>query len=155
MLERAAPLKAMGLEPGSPVLAGSDASDPLAHTLRLLKRYWPTVLVSCLAALGLAFIYLAVTPPLSRRLGKKPAAMAISMAAIAFTPVPIVLRLLGAFPPNGSPLLMPILFTHNTIAITLVIMSGILTSSMVADIVEDAYRAVAPRTLTVRLDTAG
>jgi Na+/melibiose symporter-like transporter len=85
-----------------------------------------------------AVIAFAVTPALSRRVGKKPAAIMVSVAAVLLGPAPIALRILDAFPPNGSSALLPTLFVFNTITITLIIMSGILTSSMVADIVEDS-----------------
>jgi GPH family glycoside/pentoside/hexuronide:cation symporter len=52
--------------------------------------------------------------------------------------LPVVLRLVGLFPPNGSPTLLWILLVFNLFIVTLVIMSGILTASMVADIVEDS-----------------
>ncbi len=91
-----------------------------------------------LGAFVSAMIAVATTPALSRRLGKKAAAMLVSTAAIVLAPAPIFLRLAGWFPANGTPVLLPILFLFNLITITLVIMSGILTSSMVADIVEDS-----------------
>jgi GPH family glycoside/pentoside/hexuronide:cation symporter len=85
-----------------------------------------------------AVLAVAIAPGLSRRMGKKRAAIATSLAAILIGPLPVELRLLGIFPPNGSPALIPLLFTFGTVTIALLIMSGILTSSMVADIVEDS-----------------
>ena len=85
-----------------------------------------------------AALALGVAPRLSRRLGKKRAAIATSLAAIAIGPAPVALRLLDAFPANGSPALMPLLFVFGTATVALLIMSGILTASMVADIVEDS-----------------
>src|SRR6185369_13432702 len=58
--------------------------------------------------------------------------------ALVIGPGPLVLRLLDAFPDNASPLLMPLLFVFNMTTVTLVIMSGILSSSMAADVVEDS-----------------
>jgi GPH family glycoside/pentoside/hexuronide:cation symporter len=78
-----------------------------------------------------------LAPALSRGVGKKRAAIGVSVAAVALGPLPVVLRLLGAFPPNGTTVLLATLLVFNTITVTLVIMSGILTASMVADIVED------------------
>jgi Na+/melibiose symporter-like transporter len=86
-----------------------------------------------------------VTPALSRRLGKKRAAIAVSVTAILLGPLPIGLRLLGAFPANGSPALLPLLLAFNVVTITLVIASGILTASMVADIVEESELATGRR----------
>jgi glycoside/pentoside/hexuronide:cation symporter, GPH family len=91
-----------------------------------------------LSSFGSAVMALVATPVLSRRLGKKPAAIGVSLAAIALGPAPILLRLLDLFPANGSPKLMPILLVFNLVTITLVIISGILASSMGADIVEDS-----------------
>jgi len=85
-----------------------------------------------------AVLAVAIAPGLSRRIGKKRAAIATSLAAILIGPLPVALRLLGVFPPNGSPTLIPLLFSFGTVTIALLIMSGILTSSMVADIVEDS-----------------
>ena len=85
-----------------------------------------------------AVVAFAATPIVSRRFGKKRAAIGVSLAAIALGPAPIVLRLFDAFPVNGSPKLMPLLLVANLVTTTLVIMSGILGSSMGADIVEDS-----------------
>jgi GPH family glycoside/pentoside/hexuronide:cation symporter len=86
-----------------------------------------------------------ISPALSRQIGKKPAAIGVSMAAVAVGPMPVVLRLLGLFPPNGSPTLLWILLGFNLVTITLIIMSSILTASMVADIVEDSEVATGRR----------
>jgi GPH family glycoside/pentoside/hexuronide:cation symporter len=85
-----------------------------------------------------AAVAFGATPVLSRRLGKKTAAIAVSVAAIVGHTGPIVLRLAGTFPANGTRVLLPTLLVLNTVATAFVIMSGILTSSMVADIVEDS-----------------
>ena len=92
-----------------------------------------------------AVLAVAVAPGLSRRIGKKAAAIITSLAAILIGPAPVVLRLLGTFPPNGSPRLLPLLFAFGTVTVALLIMSGILTSSMVADIVEDSEVATGRR----------
>jgi Na+/melibiose symporter-like transporter len=80
----------------------------------------------------------ALAPSVSRRLGKKRAAIAVSLTGLGLGPAPVVLRLLGAFPPNGSPGLLPILAVINATVVTLVITSSILIASMVADVVEDS-----------------
>jgi Na+/melibiose symporter-like transporter len=87
----------------------------------------------------------ALSPAISRQFGKKPAAIGVSMAAVLVGPMPVVLRLLGVFPPNGSPGLLWALLGFNLVTITLVIMSSILTASMVADIVEDSEVATGRR----------
>jgi len=85
-----------------------------------------------------ALLALGAAPWLARRLGKKQAAIVTSVAAILIGPAPVALRLVGAFPPNGAPGLLPLLFAFGTVTIALIIMSGILTSSMIADIVEES-----------------
>lgn len=80
----------------------------------------------------------ALTPVVSRQLGKRHAAIAVSATGMLLLPLPIVLRLFDVFPANGSPALLPTLLCTNTVAVTLIIMSGILIASMVADIVEDS-----------------
>ena len=92
------------------------------------------VLVSFASAV-MAFV---AAPILSRRFGKKLAAIGVSLAGVAIGPAPILLRLADLFPANGSAKLMPTLLVFNLVTIMLVIMSGILGSSMSADIVEDS-----------------
>lgn len=94
--------------------------------------------VFVLALFVAAILAGATSTPLSRALGKKRAAIGVSLAAVVLGPLPVVLRLLDLFPPNGSPTLLWILLVFNLLVVTLVIMSGILTASMVADIVEDS-----------------
>jgi Na+/melibiose symporter-like transporter len=88
---------------------------------------------------------LVLTPRLSARLDKKPAAIAVSLLAIALAPVPIMLRLLGWFPANDSAVLLPTLLVFGFVEVTLLISSSILVSSMVADIVEDSEIATGRR----------
>ena len=63
-----------------------------------------------------AAVAFAVTPQLSLRYGKRAAAIGSALIVIIFGPAPIFLRLLGLFPDNGSPLLLPTLAVVNTIA---------------------------------------
>ncbi len=93
------------------------------------------LVVANFVSAALAF---ALAPRLSLRLGKKHAAIVAGLCAVLLGPAPIVLRLLDAFPPNGSPALLPALFAVNTVVVALIITSSILASSMVADVVEDS-----------------
>lgn len=93
------------------------------------------LVVSSFAAAAIALV---ATPRLGRRAGKKAAALGVSLAGVAIGPSPIFLRLADRFPENGSPALVPTLFAFNLVTTTLVIMSGILTASMTADVVEDS-----------------
>jgi Na+/melibiose symporter-like transporter len=101
--------------------------------------------VFIVAMFAAAILAGAIAPALSRTFGKKRAAIGVSLAAVTVGPLPIVLRLLGWFPPNGTPVLLLLLLGFNLITVTLVIVSGILTASMVADIVEDSEVATGRR----------
>lgn len=85
-----------------------------------------------------AALALATAPRLSRHIGKKSAAVWIALAAIVLGPAPIVLRLVGWFPENHTPELMPALLVLNLLVITLLIGSSIVSTSMIADVVEDS-----------------
>jgi len=82
---------------------------------------------------------LAIAPSLPIRFGgKKPAAIRTAVAACVLGPAGVILRLLGLFPSNHSPWLLPILLVATSIVVTLIILSSILVSSMIADVVEDS-----------------
>jgi Na+/melibiose symporter-like transporter len=94
--------------------------------------------VLVMSSFASAVVAFAAAPILSRRFGKKQAAIGVSLSGVAVGPMPILLRLFDLFPANGSPGLMPNLLAFNLVTTTLVILSGILNSSMAADIVEDS-----------------
>ena len=73
----------------------------------------------------------------SKRWGKRRAYMVLFLSSLIFTHGPIGLRLLGLWPANGSPQLLPSLMLANTIAIVLSVGGQILSTSMIADIVEE------------------
>jgi GPH family glycoside/pentoside/hexuronide:cation symporter len=82
----------------------------------------------------LAFI---VAPATSRRWGKRNACIGLFFASLIFTHGPIILRLLGAFPSNGSALLLPTLMLAGTLSGILGMAGFMLSTSMIADIVEE------------------
>jgi GPH family glycoside/pentoside/hexuronide:cation symporter len=91
------------------------------------------------AASFLAAVFaFAAAPALSKLFGKKPSAMVLLLVGVSVSSTPITLRLLGVFPPNGSPLLFPLLFLQNVISVGLIVTANILMSSMIADVVEDS-----------------
>jgi len=92
-----------------------------------------------------AIIALFLAPLLSRRLGKKRAAILIATLGLLLAPVPVLFRLLGWMPANQSPLLVPLLFTQSSIEVCLIITASILVSSMVADVVEESEIATGRR----------
>jgi Na+/melibiose symporter-like transporter len=85
-----------------------------------------------------AGVALFLAPLLSVRLGKKHAAIVVAGVAFLGAPLPIVLRLIGLFPANGTDTLFYTMLVFNAIEVTLIIVASILISAMVADIVEDS-----------------
>lgn len=99
---------------------------------RWAMQVWPATLL-----LGVVLAFL-MTPPVSRRLGKKRGAAAMAAIAVALGLAPYVLRLLGLFPDNGDPLMMPLFLTLITLATGFGVAPMMLTGSMLADVVEDS-----------------
>ena len=91
--------------------------------------------LSIFIAVFLAFL---TALPVSKWLGKKLAAMAMFVVGILIASAPLALRLIGDFPANGSPALVPLLFGFSVIGSGLAIGSSILVISMLADVVEDS-----------------
>jgi glycoside/pentoside/hexuronide:cation symporter, GPH family len=85
-----------------------------------------------------ALAALAITPMVSRRFGKKRAAITTSALTAMLTPLPVILRLLDWFPDNGTSTVFYLLMIFYTIDVTLMIVSGILVGAMIADVVEDS-----------------
>ena len=84
-----------------------------------------------------AFIALFVAPKISKSIGKKRGAIIIGILAFSIAPAPVVLRLLGLMPENGDPILYPIILVVIIIDIALMITFSILSTAMIADLVED------------------
>lgn len=90
-----------------------------------------------LAQFGSSALALWMVGPLSRRLGKRNAAVLCKVMACAFGLTPIMLRLLGAFPNNGSAVLLPLMLSIHLLAVTFASIVAILHGSLCADIVEE------------------
>lgn len=127
---------------GAGIFGGMGAGITAALTIYFNTYFWELTSqqMSFLAMLNFvsAFIAFALSPQLSVRFGKRAAALASALIVVVFGPAPIFLRILGLFPENGSPLLVPALAVVNTILVTLFIMASILITSMLADVVEDS-----------------
>ena len=80
---------------------------------------------------------LTVTPLLSRWLDKRRASIWVTGAIIATVPTQLLLTLLGWFPANGSPALLPVLYVTSAVSTALLIIQGILFSAMLADVIEE------------------
>jgi GPH family glycoside/pentoside/hexuronide:cation symporter len=85
-----------------------------------------------------AFIGAGIAPVVTRRLGKKRGAIIIGLIAFLGQPTPIVLRLMGVLPDNGSPLIFWFIFFSTMFDTALIICYQILSYSMIADLVEQS-----------------
>ncbi len=85
-----------------------------------------------------AGVALVLAPMVSRKIGKKRAAIIVTSLSVLLSPLPYILRMLGWFPENGTPLLYPFIVIFNSVEVTFIIASGILVSAMIADVVEDS-----------------
>jgi Na+/melibiose symporter-like transporter len=127
---------------GAGIFGGMGAGIAIALTIYFNTYFWELSSDQMSALLLLNFVSaivaFGVTPKLSLRMGKRAAAIRAALVVIIFGPAPILLRLLGLFPGNDSPYLMPTLAVLNTILVALFIMASILVASMLADVVEDS-----------------
>lgn len=94
---------------------------------------WVTVSVFASAIIGSV-----MAPIVTRTIGKKRGAMIIGIIAFIGSPTPIMLRLAGILPGNEHPLIFPFVVTTVMIDTGLIICFQILSSSMLADLVEQA-----------------
>ena len=79
-----------------------------------------------------------IAPVVSRKFGKKRGAITVGLMAFTVAPAPILLRLLGFMPDNSEPSLFPLVLSITVIDVALIIIYQILSSSMIADLVEEA-----------------
>lgn len=78
-----------------------------------------------------------LTPRLTRVMSKRNAAACMLLAGVAGSLGPVLARLAGLMPPNGSPVLFYILFVDAVITLCVVTATAILMTSMLNDVVED------------------
>jgi Na+/melibiose symporter-like transporter len=81
---------------------------------------------------------IVIAPRAAKRLGKKTTAIAGAVVWLVAGPTPIALRMLGWFPDNGSPWLLPMLIFFLTVQLSIGVVSAMLVGSMMADVVESA-----------------
>lgn len=96
--------------------------------------------ISLLAAPALiaSAVGVGLAPVAARKWGKKPAALGLSTAVVLVGALPMALRLVGVLPGNNWPWLMPLLAAETFLATTAVLMVMILSTSMLADVVDDS-----------------
>lgn len=85
-----------------------------------------------------AVLALIIAPIIGKTVGKKRGAITIGALAFTIAPLPVLLRLFGLLPPNGSDSLFTIIFLITVFDLALIIATQMLMGSMVADIVEDS-----------------
>ena len=94
-------------------------------------------LFSLLGLFAAAFAFVLALP-LSKLFGKKWAAIGLFVGALFIGCAPLTLRLIGRFPPNGAPVLLPLLLFFATLSLMMMVASSVLLASMLADVVEDS-----------------
>ena len=93
------------------------------------------IALSVVVSAVLAFI---IAPVISKRFGKKRGAIVVGFMAFTVAPAPIFMRLLGLMPDNADPMLFPLVLSITVVDVALIIAYQILSSSMIADLVEEA-----------------
>ncbi len=88
-------------------------------------------------------MYLA--PLITRRWDKKRSALGIYAFQIVFAALPILLRLAGWFPDNESPWTYPLIWAHAVVNVVVIVMFGVIQSSMLADVVEHSQASTGRR----------
>lgn len=86
-----------------------------------------------------------LTPLITRRWDKREAAIRVYSVLIFWSASPIILRLMDFWPSNDSPLLYPFMCAHIIIDVTMIIIFGIIQSSMLADVVEHSQERTGRR----------
>ena len=85
-----------------------------------------------------AVIGFVLAPLATRRLGKKRGAILVGLTAFLGAPLPVILRLFGVLPENGTDFIFWFIFITQTIDVGLIICYGILFASMISDLVEQS-----------------
>jgi Na+/melibiose symporter-like transporter len=85
-----------------------------------------------------AFAALIIAPAFSRALGKRTTAMLLAMASVAIAITPLLLRIAGLMPPNGTTALLSVMLAFSISGVTCGIVGATMGASMIADLVEAA-----------------
>jgi GPH family glycoside/pentoside/hexuronide:cation symporter len=114
----------------------------LSINLYFVTYFWefsPTQIALLGASSLIAAIFaFTIAPRVSAKIDKRPVSIALLITAIIFTVAPVVMRLIGIFPDNGTNLVYVLVFGFNVGSLALGITAQILLSSMIADVVEDS-----------------
>lgn len=79
----------------------------------------------------------ALVGPISRRWDKRKAVIGLALFAILWGPIPVVMRIFGVAPENGTTALLALIMGHGVLLIAAAIQIGILNSSMVMDATDE------------------
>jgi GPH family glycoside/pentoside/hexuronide:cation symporter len=96
------------------------------------------IFVLSLSTFIAVFLGFVLAIPVSKRFGKRDGGIVMFVVGLVISIVPLTLRVMDLFLPNGSPLLVPILFVFNVVSSALTIGAGIPMVAMLADVVEDS-----------------
>lgn len=105
----------------------------IAYFWEFTSEMWRWVLSSLFIS---ALIPLFLAPYITAKWDKKRGAMGVYSFQIVFAALPFTLRLLGWFPENDNPWTYYLIWGHSVIYIAMIVMFGIIQSSMLADVVE-------------------
>lgn len=92
-----------------------------------------------------ALLPLYLAPRITARWDKKKSAMGIYAFQIVFAALPVLLRLAGWFPDNDSDWVFPLIWAHTIVNVAVVVLFGVVQSSMLADIVEHSQMSTGRR----------
>jgi Na+/melibiose symporter-like transporter len=115
----------------------------IAEVLGTYMNTWfwefPSTQIGFLAGVQIIPLLLgfSMVGPISRRWDKRKAAIGLSLFAIFWAPLPVLMRFAGLAPENGSPFLLPFIMAHGLFLIAAAIQIGILNSSMVMDATDE------------------
>jgi GPH family glycoside/pentoside/hexuronide:cation symporter len=127
---------------GSTVILGLGAALAAALAVYFNTFLWELdpgeVGIIFLSGLVSAPVASVVARATSRRFDKKRAAIGLAALAFVIAPLPIILRLTGAFPANDDPVFFPLFLGITVFDLALVIAAQILIASMVADVPDQA-----------------
>ncbi len=114
----------------------------ITHFWEFDPAQWRWVIASLFIS---ALLPLYFAPRITARWDKKRSAMGIYAFQIVFSAAPVLLRLAGWFPENGHPLLFPIIWIHAIVNVAVIVLFGVVQSSMLADIVEHSQMSTGRR----------
>jgi glycoside/pentoside/hexuronide:cation symporter, GPH family len=100
--------------------------------------YSIALFVGVIGAMGLIAL-------IQSRIEKRGGAVVCALISLAFALAPYLLRFAGHFPQNGSPTLIPLLFTLVAISNGLAVAVGVMVQSMAADVIEASQEQTGER----------